>query len=175
MVLPKLVNLALSLPKVVTHTLPLPRKQQDYSIFLSQQQAACLLANSFFCTYQRRNTRAPGPEHARFLTINFNPFFCAGPEPKMLNKLCCIFHYFRRVHGGRDADRNTDFHIPSLHQCPSWDNCTSSLSKLHVTSKGVIEGLGQGMLQVDFANKFIGGRYPRPWLHSRGDKIPRLL
>ena len=31
------------------------------------------------------------------------------------------------------------------------------MSKLHITSEGSIETEGQGMLQVDFANKFVGG------------------
>ena len=47
-VLPKMVDLALSLPQVLTHAIPLLHKQQPYSLTLSQQQIACLLANAFF-------------------------------------------------------------------------------------------------------------------------------
>jgi len=40
---------------------------------------------------------------------------------------------------------------------PDWANSTAELQKLHVTSDGTVEDNGSGMLQVDFANKFVGG------------------
>lgn len=155
-ILPKMVDLALSLPKLVTHALPLLRKQEGYSISLSQQQAACLLANAFFCTYPRRNTTAPGSEYTRFPTINFNTLFCAALDTTMLNKLRFILHYFKRVTEEMPTGTLT-FARQVCTNTPSWDNCTTPLSKLHVTSEGLIESTGQGMLQVDFANKYIGG------------------
>ena len=53
-ILPRVVELALSLPGVVTHAVPLLQRQQPYSLSLSQQQVACLLANALFCTFPRR-------------------------------------------------------------------------------------------------------------------------
>lgn len=43
---------------------------------------------------------------------------------------------------------------------PDWNKCESAFSKsnlVHISSDGTIEDNGCGMLQVDFANKFIGG------------------
>lgn len=42
---------------------------------------------------------------------------------------------------------------------PKWDTCDLKFSdiKFHINSSGTIETNGDGMLQVDFANKFIGG------------------
>lgn len=42
---------------------------------------------------------------------------------------------------------------------PNWDHCRMTFEKslLHVSADGTIEDDGQGMLQVDFANKKIGG------------------
>ena len=42
---------------------------------------------------------------------------------------------------------------------PNWSECNIKFStiKLHVSSTGRIEKEGTGMLQVDFANKFLGG------------------
>lgn len=42
---------------------------------------------------------------------------------------------------------------------PKWDECNAPLgiTPLHVSSSGTIEDQGQGLLQVDFANKFLGG------------------
>lgn len=42
---------------------------------------------------------------------------------------------------------------------PSWDQCQATFtdSLLHVSDDGTIEDDGDGLLQVDFANKFVGG------------------
>lgn len=42
---------------------------------------------------------------------------------------------------------------------PNWSKCDTQFStmKFHVSSTGMIEKNGAGMLQVDFANKFLGG------------------
>lgn len=42
---------------------------------------------------------------------------------------------------------------------PDWDksNATFDSIQLHVSSEGTIEDNGNGLLQVDFANKFLGG------------------
>ncbi|EPY78174.1 poly(ADP-ribose) glycohydrolase [Camelus ferus] len=39
----------------------------------------------------------------------------------------------------------------------NFNRCEKPLTRLHVTYEGTIEGNGQGMLQVDFANRFVGG------------------
>lgn len=44
-----------------------------------------------------------------------------------------------------------------LEQSPDWAASTAQLQKLLVTTNGTIEDRGTGMLQVDFANKFVGG------------------
>lgn len=38
---------------------------------------------------------------------------------------------------------------------PQWDKSQKLLTKLHITSKGTIEDDGAGLLQVDFANKYV--------------------
>lgn len=44
-------------------------------------------------------------------------------------------------------------------QLPNWSACNDEISKikLHVCDEGTIEDDGAGLLQVDFANKFLGG------------------
>ena len=98
--LPRVIDLALSLPSLVTHALPLLKKQLDYSISLSQQQVACLLANAFLCTFPRRNARGATSEYSNYPSINFNTLFSGsakrGVSPVTANKLTCLFHYFTR-------------------------------------------------------------------------------
>jgi len=69
-ILPRIINLALALPTTVTHAVPLLKKQQNYSITLSQQQIACLLANAFLCTFPRRNATQAHSEYAKYITIH---------------------------------------------------------------------------------------------------------
>lgn len=154
--LPKMMDLALQLPTLVTHAIPLLRKQQDYSITLTQQQIACLLANAFFCTYPRRNTTGATVEYARFPSINFNTLFSgAASNNNKLNKLQCLCHYFERITRSTPTGTVT-FTRQVLSSPPDWGSM-SRFTKLHVTADGTIEDCGYGMLQVDFANKYVGG------------------
>ena len=68
-ILPAMIRLALSLPQVVTQSVPLLRQKQNSTLFLSQQQIACLLANAFFCTFPKRSH--PNEEYKNYPIINF--------------------------------------------------------------------------------------------------------
>lgn len=48
--------------------------------------------------------------------------------------------------------------IPDDH-LPNWKNCHETFDDtlLHVSEEGTIEDDGEGLLQVDFANKYLGG------------------
>lgn len=43
----------------------------------------------------------------------------------------------------------------SLSNLPQWDRSRKLLTKLHITSQGTIEDDGAGLLQVDFAHKYV--------------------
>lgn len=158
-VLPKLIQLALSLPSLVTTGVPLLRKCKKHSISLSQQQISCLLANAFFCTFPRRNTSRKVSEYNTYPDINFSGLFTGdASSPSLQEKLKCLMHYFQRVcskvpDGVVTFSRN---YIPPSH-LPHWSKETARLPRLHVSSSGTIEDQGHGMLQMDFANKYIGG------------------
>ncbi|XP_014219964.1 poly(ADP-ribose) glycohydrolase-like [Copidosoma floridanum] len=161
---PKIIQLALQLPDLVPGSIPLLRRHSNKSISLSQLQVASLLANAFFCTFPRRNSTNPQSEYALFPHINFNRLFGALHDKRasrrqaVMEKLKCIFHYFRRVTSKEPEGTITiqRRYIPK-NNCPNWDNQNVRLPQLHITSKGTIESEGLGLLQVDFANKFVGG------------------
>lgn len=46
-----------------------------------------------------------------------------------------------------------------IEDLPDWDECQTTFEKslMHVCSDGTIEDDGHGLLQVDFANKYLGG------------------
>lgn len=154
--LKKMAALALQLPHLCSAPIPLLKKGQTKSITLSQQQIACLLANAFFCTYPRRNSKSRNAEFSNYPTINFNSMYTGHPTQVRLEKLKCLIHYFSRIFDEMPKGTVT-FTRQSIDHLPSWDHDDTKLTGLHVSSEGTIEDDGLGLLQVDFANKFLGG------------------
>ena len=72
LILNKIAKLALCLPQVVTQSVPLLKQNTEQTIYLSQKQIACLLANAFFCTFLRRSFN--NNEYKNYPTINFNKY-----------------------------------------------------------------------------------------------------
>lgn len=84
----------------------------------------------------------------------------------MLEKLKCIFHYFRRVcPTERDASNVPTGCCTFVRLCDkpedqvNWSKSGVTLASIpiHINAGGTIEDQGIGLLQVDFANKFLGG------------------
>ncbi|XP_019620262.1 PREDICTED: poly(ADP-ribose) glycohydrolase-like [Branchiostoma belcheri] len=157
--LPAMVKLALRLPEIVTQSPPLLKKQMRHSITLSQLQVASLLSNAFFCTFPRRNAYQRNSEYSSFPSINFNDLFKGGKhgvDRRRAEKLKTLLHYFKRVTTRMPCGTLT-FRRQSFPKMPVWTTCKDRLTRLHVSAEGTIEEDGTGMLQVDFANKVIGG------------------
>ncbi|XP_071485165.1 poly(ADP-ribose) glycohydrolase-like [Diadema antillarum] len=158
-ILPAMVQLALRLPKLCTQAVPLLRRQRTHSITLSQQQVASLLANAFFCTFPRRNAQQKKSEYSRFPDINFNRLFEMGQGYKnhrKIEKLKCILNYFRRV-AEKVPTGTITISRRALSDLPRWERGKATLTQLYIAAAGTIEKEGHGMLQMDFANKYIGG------------------
>lgn len=153
-ILPDMVKIALCLPNICTQPIPLLKQKMNHSITMSQEQIASLLANAFFCTFPRRNAKMRS-EYSSYPDINFNRLF-EGRSSRKPEKLKTLFCYFRRVTEKKPTGLVT-FTRQSLEDFPEWERCENPLTRLHVTYEGTIEGSGQGMLQVDFANRFVGG------------------
>ncbi|XP_052686077.1 poly(ADP-ribose) glycohydrolase-like isoform X2 [Crassostrea angulata] len=157
-ILPKTIKLALSLPHLITQPIPLLKREKNKSITLSQEQIACLLANAFLCTFPRRNARGKSAEYHNYPSINFNSLYDGDPryQDVKLEKLKCIFNYFRRVTTAMPAGVVT-FTRQCVDKFPDWKNLGDTLTDIHVSAEGTIEDDGDGLLQVDFANKYMGG------------------
>ena len=95
--LPKLTTLALQLPQLITKPMPLLQKCQNDKITLSQQQISSILANAFFCTFPKRNSKGRKSEYANYPVINFNGIFSRTNDEYQLEKLKCLVNYFRYV------------------------------------------------------------------------------
>ncbi|XP_062286812.1 poly(ADP-ribose) glycohydrolase isoform X2 [Scomber scombrus] len=152
-VLPDMVELALTAPSLCTMPIPLLKSRMNHSLTLSQEQIACLLANAFFCTFPRRNSRKS--EYCNYPEINFYRLF-EGSSPRKIEKLKTLFCYFRKITQTRPKGLVT-FARQVLNNPPNWESSQTQLTRLHITCEGTIEDDGYGMLQVDFANRFVGG------------------
>ena len=160
-ILPRIIRLALQLPTLIPCSIPLLKCGQNMSLSMSQQQISCLLANAFLCTFPRRNTQKFNSEYKHFPDVNFNRLFQSPPEA-VAEKLKCLFNYFRRVTTpGRPPIGVVTFRRRSLPpKCiPKFSESEKEIRGCHlvVRSRGTIEADGKGLLQVDFANKAIGG------------------
>ncbi|XP_075217133.1 poly(ADP-ribose) glycohydrolase-like isoform X2 [Lycorma delicatula] len=158
-ILPGIVKLALSLPELVTGALPLLRSKKTQSISLTQKQIASLLANSFLCTFPRRNTaKTYSSEYKNYPDINFSRLYSFGYSECAQEKFKCIVNYFRRVCTNCPEGVITySRHYVSSNDLPEWSKSNSMMPQLHVNSTGSIEDEGTGMMELDFANKFVGG------------------
>ncbi|XP_007250330.3 poly(ADP-ribose) glycohydrolase [Astyanax mexicanus] len=157
--IPKMAELAVRLPHVIQHAIPLLKQNRSHAITLSQGQISCLLANAFFCTFPHRNSTKPHSEYSNFPTINFSNLF-GEPSPRKIEKLRALFHYFNTVTNEETRPRGlVTFEricIPPK-ELPNWQKKTEILTHLQVFSEGFIETEGKGLLQVDFAAKYVGG------------------
>ncbi|KAF3704301.1 Poly(ADP-ribose) glycohydrolase [Channa argus] len=151
--LPDMVQLALRASELCTKPIPLLKRGMNLSITMSQEQVACLLANAFFCTFPRRTSRKT--EYCNYPDINFFRLF-EGSSPKKVEKLKTLMCYFKSVTEQKPTGLVT-FTRKSLDKPVNWKSSQTQLTKLHITCVGTIEDDGYGMLQVDFANQFVGG------------------
>ncbi|XP_073978145.1 poly(ADP-ribose) glycohydrolase-like isoform X2 [Rhodnius prolixus] len=154
-VLPGIVELAFDIERKIPGGIPFLKKGMNRSISMSQEQAAVLLANAFLCTYPRRNSTS---QNMQFPSINFNRLFQCGSLVSVQQKLKCFINYFRRVYKKRPQGVITfTRRCVKANNLPIWAENESELTKLYISHKGTIEEDGAGLLEIDFANKYIGG------------------
>ncbi|CAF4859756.1 unnamed protein product [Rotaria sp. Silwood1] len=154
--LPKICELVLDLKSICPQALPLLKTRINRSFTLSQEQAAALLACAFFCLFPYRSRLSPVKEYENFPTPNFGKLYRAGPANKV-EKLKCLLHYFNRV-TKKMPNGVITFQRVSLYysQYPKWNEMDTDLCDLNMTTGRKIEEI-KNVLQVDFANKYIGG------------------
>ncbi|XP_078285174.1 poly(ADP-ribose) glycohydrolase-like isoform X2 [Rhinoraja longicauda] len=153
--LPQVAQLALQAPHLCQKPVPLLKVGMKLALTLSQEQAACLLANAFFCTFPHRNATRPHTEYSNFPTINFSSLF-ESTSPRTCEKLKAIFCYFRSVVGNMPRGLIT-FQRCCLSRSIDWQRSQCKVTQLHLSSGGTIEDNGRDMLQVDFAAAMVGG------------------
>ncbi|KAG0546697.1 hypothetical protein BDA96_01G016500 [Sorghum bicolor] len=133
-------------------------------VLLSQELVAALLTCALFCLFP-----TAGRAQACLPTINFDGLFTAliHRSQSQEQKVRCLVHYFERVTdstptGFVSFERKVlprqpvsdGITYPDIH---AWSASSAPLCQFRVFSSGFIEDEEQEALQVDFANKYLGG------------------
>ncbi|XP_024312390.1 poly(ADP-ribose) glycohydrolase 1 isoform X3 [Brachypodium distachyon] len=178
-VLPRLARLLLRLPALLeSHYgsasasgggralgLRLLGSQDAGLVLLGQELAAALLACALFCLFP-----TAGRSQARLPPINFDTLFASltyNSRQSQEHKVRCLAHYFERVTestptGFVSFERKV---LPLAHVSggitypdnDAWIKSSTPLCPFRVISSGLIEDEEQEALEVDFANKYLGG------------------
>lgn len=144
--------------------LRLLESQQPGIVILNQELIAALLSCSFFCLFPT------GERGSKCLPlINFDLLFRSLYErhtENLKHKIKCIIHYFERVCTSMPTgsvsferkilplEKSQNITYPDAE---FWGKSLLPLSPFEVCRSGLIEDHLGGALEVDFANKFLGG------------------
>ena len=158
-VFPGMVRLLLSSPTSLPGHLPLLAAGRASSVTLDRHQVSVILVNGFFCTWQDRNEKETNLPNANFNILYGRSELVSkarpGREEACLQKLLCLVSYFSQVVVSPPSGPVT-FSRLVLDSSPDWASSSRHLSSIHLMATGDIT-TSQGHLQVDFANKFVGG------------------
>ncbi|XP_060065786.1 uncharacterized protein LOC132546105 [Ylistrum balloti] len=164
---PAIIDLALDHPEVIpSQGIGYSKQQQGNTTVISRRCVASILACGFLCLFEDRGK--PWKGHQLTNVINFSNFFKNLQMPSQFAKLRCILNYFEQVgERGKTLEGNVTYvrqvsfilfapweEMPTM---DSWLNCEQELCPLRVYEDGLIEDAGCEAVEVDFANKYIGG------------------
>jgi poly(ADP-ribose) glycohydrolase len=153
--LPKIVKLALNLPNLIKKPIPILKRGTMRSVTLSQEQAASLLANAFFCTFPEMNDAEEEDEDIMPF-INFNHLFSQSKRTghsSRIEKIKCCLHYFERVTKKMPTGVITyQRQIININNDLLFKDMKKSLRKPIIRLDGTIEDC-PGALQVNLIDK----------------------
>ncbi|XP_059168557.1 uncharacterized protein LOC131950431 isoform X2 [Physella acuta] len=156
-VLPRIIEFAI---RIEEHRpkdgFPVCKQQKCKKVTLSRQFVCSVIACFFLSLFPERIR-----ESSKMNIVNFTHFFKHLQIPSQVSKLKCVLHYFQCMIDRKDVAGNIIFTRKAA--AATWMltydellQCDISLCPLQVHVKGVIEDSPHA-IQVDFANKSIGG------------------
>lgn len=153
--LPHVVSLALALPELCSHPIPLLEQRRAGVVELPRTAAASLVANMFLCNFKPpagglayRRDHMPRGDFSRLL---------GNSKESGVAKLRMFIHYFERLQSAGSGEPRGTLQIRRtvVDDPPNWLRSAAPLRALRTEASGI--ETSAGCLQVDFANEFIGG------------------
>lgn len=159
---PSIVELGLELEALLpTDGIDINEQQKGETKEIGRQLCCSIVACAFLCLFPVEESRRG--RGSKLNVINFNKFFANLPISSQNAKLRCILHFFDRVSAekthltGALLFTRQVIKWEELPTLDTWLNCTSRLCEVIVFEEGLIEDAGCNTLEVDFANRYIGG------------------
>lgn len=155
-ILPFMAGLALNLPKLFPNELKILIQNKDDNLEFTKIQIGCLIAHMFFGTISGRNS------HKMHEIISFQQILCF-PDEANIQKLYCLFNYFKNVMSWDLPHTNLMIQYSrkvskKVNRVSDWLVSREVLQPFKIENKGGIEAKDiKNAIQVNFANKFIGG------------------
>ena len=154
-ILPTIAKLVLDCPKIQPDPpLEIVQKQQDKTVTLSRHFVACIVACGFLCLFEDLEEK----HDLTMPSVNFSNFFRIKDNDA---KLRMILNYFTRLSDGIPEGHIT-FRRVVLDDAQKLTadkilQSNKDLCALFVDDDMTIEDGGKNVLQVDFANEYLGG------------------
>lgn len=157
---PSIIDFALEIETYLpTDGISISEQQNEGTTEISRRLCCCIIACSFLCLFPEDN-RGRG---TKLNIINFTDYFRHLHLPSQRAKFKCVLHYFDRVMAEKNRLTGTlifsrqvikQEELPTL---DTWLNCPAELCMVEVHPDGLIEDSSSHAVEVDFANRFIGG------------------
>jgi len=157
-ILPFIIEKAIKLPEYLNKPIPLLGRYMNIAITINKLQAISLLANQFLCIFTNENNKLYHTPECSFLGVLSSQ---KSPIDTSVEKIRCIIHYFDKMRRRDDDSLKSElltYQRVSLkdNDVPDWINSKMPICNVIIDKSKLIEDC-EDMLQVDFANKYLGG------------------
>ncbi|ORX83136.1 hypothetical protein BCR32DRAFT_267172 [Anaeromyces robustus] len=157
-ILPFIIEQALKLPEYLTKPIPLLGKYMNIAITFNKLQVISLLANQFLCIFTEENNKLYHTPECSFLGIFSTP---KSTVDSSVEKIRSVVHYFDKMRKRSIDSLKSElltFQRVSLKEksLPDWINSSMNICNVIIDKGRNIEEC-ENMLQVDFANSYLGG------------------
>lgn len=163
-ILPLLGSFALRIVEAFPTKTSLPRLIEGKfgSLELTKEKIACLIVHMFFCTIFFDEGRFNHLNKKKLNGYwNFQKIFKqtknGSKNQAKIEKLWCIYHYFERL------QNLPNLKITYIRVCSpimtekQWLDSSKKMKKVTIKAQGSIEDYIKDTIQLDFANKYLGG------------------
>ena len=160
--IPFMASIALQAETLFPGSLPILCQNETKVITLSKLQCACLMFHMFFCTTEKQGNKLL-PSHCSLLEWYSASGDAISPkEEAKLSKIKCFLNYADRMKNDLTAAETERISYERVSLDPKieygvefWKSSCEPLGEVIISDGSIHEA--KGLLQVDFADMYIGG------------------